>query len=875
MIEKTQLIDAAQKDLPDFKETLELALKTGVEDASLNDLDDYLLELSKTEPERVVKLSEIVAELYRKYDRTLMYAYTLNTLVSTLIDTQESRKLIHYLRCAVAFVIEHDLFAPGKSIIANAEGAMRKEILDRDEYLVVLREMTKFLTHFNQVPEATDVFCRAAMYLSQLGSFQSAYRVLREADEMVRESESVDELPKVLAAHALVASDERDYSYAEEHFLKAISLLRKLGQSVPEEYLVNLAATQMRLDKIEAAAETFEKILNDDSLKSDRKFVAATNLAICKRKLKQPDTLDSIDRARTFWTNEVTIEAAVELELVACKTYLEAKLYEKARMALTAAVELLDKELLQINRLHYRRGFREPYVQRVVSMLCELPEQGRADEILRYLAFVKSSSFSDWMCVLDWYETAMTNSLLEVDKRAQLATDLRRVLELGAPVLYGYREKYEDAFESPETPTTESLRLPNLNSAWRNFNLTIREVCLTTSMSSPFATATAKNIETLLHAQLERQSCLLAILNTAGFCHLILVLGDAYERLSMPSEDFLNLYASLIKYQDKGITLGELKSSLKRATSRLSSTMVSWFQLIHDGSYPEIVILPDPLSDMVPLVPTIVADTRMRDLLAKGILQLRYCPVVHPGHGMKSGGAFLGLWDSKEQLPLAREELETVVKLLNPTRFEFLDLKDGEPENSGEERILDRGSKCDYFHLASHGIPISNFTDPFFASIRSKDMTSEPLALPTIQKHFWAYPYSLAVLNACHSSVTTSHNYQQQFRTNELINFATLLLLNRRSKVIAAQWTTFDVVAYFFIYAFYKHVRAGASFTEAYGKALAEMHDADKESVLGVLANIEDPKVRGEKVEMIRNSKAPYPFRDEYCYGAYLIHSLL
>jgi tetratricopeptide (TPR) repeat protein len=377
--------------------------------------------------------------------------------VSTLIDTQESRKLIHYLRCAVAFVIEHDLFAPGKSIIANAEGAMRKEILDRDEYLVVLREMTKFLTHFNQVPEATDVFCRAAMHLSQLGSFQSAYRILRDADEMVQESKSKDELPKVLAAHAVVASDEGDYLYAEEHFLKAINLLQDLEQSVPEEYLVNLAAAQMWLNKFVAAAETFEKILSDDSLKSDRRFTAATNLAVCKRNLKQPDTLEAIDRARTFWTNEVTMEASAELELVACKTYLEAKLYEKARSALTAAVELLDQELLQINRLHYRRGFREPYVQRVVSMLCELPEQGRADEILRYLAFVKSSSFSDWMCVLDWYETAMTNSLLEVDKRAQLAADLRRVLELGAPVLYGYREKYEDAFESP--PTLKIQRL--------------------------------------------------------------------------------------------------------------------------------------------------------------------------------------------------------------------------------------------------------------------------------------------------------------------------------------------------------------------------------------------------------------------------------
>jgi hypothetical protein len=869
-----QLIAATQGAPAEFCDALEAALKTGVEDESLNDLDDYLLELSKTEPGHVVTLAEIAAELYRKYDRTLMYAYTLNTLVSTLIDTHEARKLISYLRCAVAFVIDHDLFFPGKSIIANAEGAMREKILDRDEYLVVLREMIKFHTHFNQVPEATDMYCRAAMYLSQLGAFQSAYRILHDADEMVRESKSVYELPKVLAAHALVASDEADYLYAEEHLLKAIRLLHELEREVPEEYLVNLASMQMRLDKLEAAAATFEKILGDGSGKSDRKFAAATNLVVCKRKLKQPDALEAIDRARTFWTNEVTIEASTELELVACKTYLEAKLYDKARIALTTAVELLDQELLQINRLHYRRGFREPYVQRIVSMLCELPAQGTAEELLLPLAFVKSSSFSDWMCVLDWYEAAMANEGLAADQRTLLAANLQAVLELGAPVLYGFREKYEDPFESPETPQTESLRLPNLNSAWRNFNLTIREVCLSTSMSHPFSAATAKNIETLLQAQLDRQSCLLAILNTAGSCHLILVLGNEYERLSMPNEDFLNFYLSLIKYQEKEITLGELKSSLARATSRLSSTLANLFQSIQDNHAAGIVVLPDPISDMVPLVPAIVADPQMRDLLAEGNLQLRYCPVLHQGQEAKSGDFFFGLWDSSEQLPLAAEELETVVGLLNPSEYEFLDLRTLERGDSDEDRIVTQGRRCKYFHLASHGVPISNFTDPFFASVRTMDM-SDSLSLQMIQRHYWTFPYSLAVLNACHSSVTTSHNYQKQFRTNEMINYATLLLLNRRSEVMAAQWTTFDVAAFFFIYVFYKHVRAGSSFTAAYGKALVEMYDSDKASVMGILTNIRDPKVRAEKVDMMGNSKALYPFRDEYCYGAYLIHSLL
>jgi hypothetical protein len=47
---------------------LEASLKGDVADESLNDLDDYMMELSKTEPVHVVELAEIAAELYRKYE---------------------------------------------------------------------------------------------------------------------------------------------------------------------------------------------------------------------------------------------------------------------------------------------------------------------------------------------------------------------------------------------------------------------------------------------------------------------------------------------------------------------------------------------------------------------------------------------------------------------------------------------------------------------------------------------------------------------------------------------------------------------------------------------------------------------------------------
>jgi hypothetical protein len=67
-METITLIAATQRDPTDFSEALEASLKGDVADESLNDLDDYMMELSKTEPVHVVELAEIAAELYRKYE---------------------------------------------------------------------------------------------------------------------------------------------------------------------------------------------------------------------------------------------------------------------------------------------------------------------------------------------------------------------------------------------------------------------------------------------------------------------------------------------------------------------------------------------------------------------------------------------------------------------------------------------------------------------------------------------------------------------------------------------------------------------------------------------------------------------------------------
>jgi hypothetical protein len=331
----------------------------------------------------------------------------------------------------------------------------------------------------------------------------------------------------------------------------------------------------------------------------------------------------------------------------------------------------------------------------------------------------------------------------------------------------------------------------------------------------------------------------------------------------------------LINYQEETISRSEMSVALNAVTKILHADLASIFDFIKGNNLSELIVIPDQYSDMLPLIPAIMSDEGMRDLLRGGQFQLRYCPVLHQGRpATKIFDAFLGVWDSSDPLPLDREEIESAIKVLGAREHDVLDIDGLRHESDHTVELLSRVERCDCLHLASHGMPIIDFRDPFFAEMGGPHTTGT-LSVMTIQGHFWRCPYSLVMLNACHTSVVTSHNDQRHFSTNEIISYPSLLLLNRRSHVISSQWRTFDAAAYVFTHFFYKRLGGERSTAAAYTAAAVDLYDSSKDIVLEILTNISDARLREQKVEMIRQSREEHPFRLPYCYGTYILHSLI
>ena len=530
--------------------------------------------------------------------------------------------------------------------------------------------------------------------------------------------------------------------------------------------------------------------------------------------------------------------------------------------------------MLSISRLHYRRGFRERYVLRLGELLCELPERGSAEDVLPLLGFIKSSGFSDWACVLDWCEAMLQSDELSREQRETLGERLTGLLEHGVPLSLGFHEKYEDPFETPETAQTKAMNLPTYNLPWRNFNLIVRDICATTGAAHPFAAASVARIEVLLKEKLGARSCLLNILNTSDVLHLVALTGGSYERVSLSREALIAFYETRSEYNVGKVALGEMLASLDAAVAALSEGTAGLLEAIAGESPDELVVIPDSASDMLPLIAVVLGDRWAREALRAGRLRLRYCPVLHPARPAQAGDAFLGVWDSRDPLPLAREEIDSLVRVLEPRIYEVLDVAAPASIREGVDKLVARVERCNYLHLASHGVSIGNFTDPFYAALGGAGKF-ESLNVISIQRDFWRCPYSLAFLNACYTSIITSRNYQRQFKTNEIISYPTLMLLNRRSRVVASQWATFDTAAYVFTNFFYGHIRGGRTAESAYASALVDLYDADKAAILEVLNDIADPRVREETTARVGGLEREHPFRHPVCYGTYTLYSLL
>jgi tetratricopeptide (TPR) repeat protein len=684
---------------------------------------------------------------------------------------------------------------------------------------VVLRHVARFHTLAGEHSTAVELYMLAASRFADFNAFQSAYRLLADAEEYAIEHHLALDLLHVRETGASIALFEGDLAFAEKTFSWLSQLRDELGLSQPPELLVNLGSLQMRKGEFAAAASTFKQV-TDIASELEIRRVALMNRSACERELGRfNEARLCLSESRTLIDSDTEQDQLIELDLIEAKTAIAAGENERAVHCLQSAVVHIDAMLTEAGRLHYRRGVREMYRQRFIAMLCSLPLRGNSGAILPLIAFCKSNSFSDWMALLDWSAEILNDKRLAVELKTRLQSAIYALSERGAPVLFGYREKYDDPWSTEWKISEEDSRSRHdaFSIPWIDLNNVIREINAVRNDAGPWANATSGARAYELGLRLARGDCGLVVFFT---------------------------------------TRDRFMQQLQACTESLSRLLKESFDSIASNrNIGRLLILPEPFN--LPVFASVLAHQQLRQRLKSADLIVTVCPVLHPQRktswDTRSLAAF---WFREDDLMLNEWEVDLVSRLLAPSSCEKGEL----PPQPDLRSVL----QSNVVHFAAHGLPISNFTDAYFASVHP---LARGLGVPELQTICSETPHKLVFLNSCFSADVLNWNAVASFQTNEQIGLPAIFLLNRSACVLASSWSTFDVSAYVFAYFFYSNLASDIEPPLAFSKAVAELFDATSDAVYDILETIADEGIRKSKQRPFTGPGQP--FRHPYISGNY------
>jgi tetratricopeptide (TPR) repeat protein len=755
------------------------------------------------------------------------------------------------------------LWSEGQQATAEAVAAWNEGVFAMDDIFVLLRHLATFHSLAGEHTTVVELYLTAASRFADFSAYQSAYRLLADAEEYAIKHRLPESLLQARETGASIALFEGDVAYAEKTFSRIRDQRTQLGLGLPAQLLANLGTLQMRKGDFASGVESFQQVLALD-VETDVKFAALVNCGACLRELdKLDEARGCLSQARALVHDEIDDSLLIELELIEARTASRTGDHRTTLHCLLKVVALLDTTLNDLGRLHYRRGLREQYRQRIATILGTLPQQGATEPMLPLITFLKSNSFADWMALLDWHDWAVCNIQISAPLRARLTAAIRNVAQRGAPILYGFREKYDDPWSNAWKVSDADFRSkPDAFAIpWADLNNAIREINAATGSAGPWADATSTLRARQLQVSLDQGDCALVVLLTSKAVCIFVMNSRSYSRFDFPHEHITDLNTALWRYQDGSGTREVFMSHLQQCVARLTQLFAVAFDEIAAGPTKRILILPEPV--LVPVFASVMAHSKLRDRAKEGNFSVTVCPILHCKRptsldlNVVTACSFEG-----DDLGLDETEIDLISRLLNPTNFRRIRIsKEVDIKAVMESAVL---------HFAAHGTPISNLRDAFFASAHP---TVQGLGLPKLQGICWETSHRLVFLNSCFSADVLNWNAFTNFATNEQVGLPAILLLNRRSVVLASSWATFDVAAYVFSYMFYSNLRSGIAPDVAFTKSCAELYEARSDQVCEILETITDKKTRTAKQRLF--APGDQPFQHPYVSGTYQFISLI
>ncbi len=806
-----------------FTKMLMLAIHDEDAEYLLEEIDDYLIGLIEKSPSldkipEVEVCAKIAVETINPDTLGFSYAWALHSLIACecILGKADNiiinlKKLIHH--CEIVGYMQ-----PCISAMNNIKNGALGDIA-ADKYPALMRVIIEYNKKNCSEEEVTKCYVAVAYFFSDQEAYKAAIDTLDDALEYLVECSNKQCMVEVLAVKHSTYILSENHEYALRAWDDLSEICNELDVEPPFHSILNHATLLMRFEKYDKAIEIYIKSLASSDCTLLGRAMIFGNLSACYReKGDNKNTTKSMDNAREIieklGDDSFDNDFLLEIELINAKNNVFLGDSDGLKKCLNSFVEKMNITLSHTFKLHYRRGVRNRFIARFENLVACLPRSGFATDIIPLLSFSRINQAADWLSILKWKEDI--SARITISERAQLSSLIDNLSAYGAPHLYGFREKYDNAlYEMNHDP-------------WDKFITFIEILDERYDLPSIYVYSSEKFVTGILNERLHQRNVLIFDFS-ASDSKLITICGDKYIIDDLPGEEGRNFFIELNKYRFGGENRKEFNQSLINYQVAMNKCLTDTISIL-EGNNQGVILFPSKM-DFFPINLLLVSNDIIRRKMLAGEFSISSCLCLHPRSDNNKIESCLGVVESVTNLKYDRAEIQNFMKvtgvtgeiLFSPTQNDFF------------EKSLDR----DAIIISQHGISAGIFTDPVFANLSGPHAVMKTLSYEHLQSNTYKMRHKLVMLNACYSGALVNKNYYKQFRTHELLGYPQAFLLNRQSMVIAASWTIVDRYNALLMHNF-SHLISEYGISMAYSISLAKTYEMATDEMVSILNEITD-----------------------------------
>ncbi|MBD8254055.1 hypothetical protein IFT96_01570 [Pseudomonas fluorescens] len=815
-----------------------------------------LIRSAMDQPSKVARLAEVAVEVYSETgndEETILY---LELQIRALLCDQninQAMLLVERIACTDHGASETTVLELAEDILSSKDSYG----VSVDQRPRILAYVARLIQRYGQQERAAHLYLEAASLYSSHGAFQPAYRCVGDAEEVAQSLNSVALKAHCYAALMSIACEENDYSFGVTTGEMAVSAYQALGETYPAMLLGNLGVAYMNVDEEDKAISYFEQALASADCSDYMTITLRGNLSICLRRcgrLVEAENVLAMAEAALV-DDAQNLEGLLEISLSGAKLAIERQDAPLLIKRLQDASHHLDRILSDVLRLHHRRGIRERYITRIEGLLRALPPTGSTTDALLPIIATRGNAMGDWLTILSWAgdvrrsRPALDETVLQLDRA------LQAIREIGAPHLYGFREKGDDAWS-----------VFNTARVWDELS-NIAAIIYSQSAGRPLDCANAQHQSALCLSRLNAAHCLMVMTYAGESALLWYFIGGQYKRISIPLAPMAEWHVAQLDFAQQFMSRSDFMGALNKLITSLAPSLDNVFSDIAGAGCKSVRFIEDCFND-VPLIEFALRNPELCARMAEGKFEVRMVPaLIEPIEVEDPLLNTAAIVDSKEDLLLAPYESTAFTQAAGLAPAVLM-------QADGHVDLEDLMGKYDALIVSTHGYSLKFFQDAYFAHLGSREQP-HPISVAAVQVAAPNLQLRLALINTCFSGSRSTRNFQKRFRTSDSVALPNLFLLNRKAIALAGMWKISDTACFTLTHLVGEGLKLGLEPSIAVSRAIAKIRMSTRISVTRILENGLPESLHAEALQRISGAPEVGMFSSPYFTAGFTVHGLL